>query len=83
MLAALQGVELGGEGPVHAMLASPLNHRKKLLTGSPLPNTSFAQHTVGADPTAGTKPRSGAGHRQAGPAALWGVGVSRRNSRQK
>ena len=79
MLAALQDTELEGEGPVPAMLVSHLNHRKKRLTGSPLPNISFTQHIVGADSTAGTKPCSGVGNRQDGPAPSRASEVSRRN----
>lgn len=41
------------------MLASHLNHWKPVLMGPSIPNTSFGEHSFGADSTAGTRPSSG------------------------
>lgn len=41
------------------MLAFHLNHWKPVLMGPSLSNTSFVEHLLGVDSTAGTKPSSG------------------------
>lgn len=66
-----------GERPgrhLHALVASHISRREKLFMRSLLPNTSLVLHSLGADPTAGTKPSSGVGNRQDRTAALQGLG---------